>query len=101
MDRLLEVGNAPEDAASDALARDLGKEALNEIEPGCARRREVQMEAWMLGKPRLHLGRLVRPVVVEHEMYVEVLLHAPIDPPQEADELLGTVTRLAFADDEA
>ena len=101
MDRLLQLGDAGEGAAPDALARDLGEEALDEIEPGRAGRREVQLEARMLGEPRLHLGRLVRPVVVEHEVDVEVLLHAPVDPLQEADELLGTVARLALADDEA
>ena len=55
----------------------------------------------MLGEPGLHLGRLVRPVVVEHEVDVEVLLHAPVDPLQEADELFRTMARLALADDDA
>ena len=90
VDRLLELGNAPEDAAPDAFGRDLGEEALDEIEPGRARRREVQLEAPMLGEPLLHLGRLVRSVVVEHQVDVEVLLQAPVDPLQEADELFRT-----------
>ena len=34
VDRFLEFGDAGEDAASDALGRDLGEEALDEIEPG-------------------------------------------------------------------
>ena len=54
-----------------------------------------------LASQRLHLGRLVRPVVVEHEVDVEVLLHAPVDALQEADELLRPMPRLALADDEA
>ena len=33
VDRLLELGDAPEDATPDALGRDLGEEALNEVEP--------------------------------------------------------------------
>jgi len=37
VDRSLKVGDAPEDAAADALGRDLGEEALDQIEPGCAR----------------------------------------------------------------
>ena len=36
VDRLLEVSNAPEGTAPDALARDLGEEALDQIEPGGA-----------------------------------------------------------------
>ena len=43
----------------------------------------------------------MRPVVVNHEVDVEVPLHAPVDSLQETDELLGAVTRLAFADDDA
>ena len=84
VDRVLELGDAPEDATPDAFGRDLGEEALDEVEPGCTRGCEVQLEAPMLGEPGLHL-----------------LLHAPLDPLQEADELLGTMARLAFADDEA
>ena len=61
VDRLLEVSNAPEDAAADTLARDLGEEALDEIQPGCAGRREVQLEAWMLVQPRLTSGVLCVP----------------------------------------
>src|SRR3954471_12909951 len=79
----------------------IGEEALNKIEPGCAGRREVQMQARMLGEPRPHLGRLVRPVIVEHQMNVEVLLYAPVDPLQETDELLRPMARLALADNEA
>jgi hypothetical protein len=78
----------------------LGEEALDQIEPGRTGRREVEMEPPVLGEPCLHLRRFVRPVVVEHEMQIEVLLHASVDPPQEADELFRPVTRLAFADDE-
>jgi hypothetical protein len=97
VDRILQLGHAREGAAPDALHRDLCEEAFDEIEPGRTRRREVQLEARMLGQPRLHLRCLVRPVVVEHQVDVEVLLHAPVDPLQEADELLGAVTRLALA----
>jgi hypothetical protein len=100
MDRLLEVGDAHEGAAPNALGSDLGEEALDQIEPGCAGWREVQPEARMLCQPRLHLGCLVRSVVVEHEMDAEVLLHAPVDPLQEADEFLGTMARLTFTNDE-
>src|SRR5262245_65280874 len=100
MDRLLQLGHAPERTAADALLRDIGEEALDEIEPGGAGRREVQLEAAMPGKPRLHLGRLVRPVVVEHQVDVEVPLHAPLDALQEADKLFRTMPGMALADDE-
>ena len=72
MDRVLEVGHAGEGAAPDAPGGDLGEDALDEVEPGCTGRREVQLDARVLGEPRLHLGRLVRSVVVEHEMDVRL-----------------------------
>lgn len=99
VNRLLEVSNARDDAAPDALGGDLGEEALDEIEPGCTRWREVQLEARMLGELRLRRASCAS-VVVEHEMEVEVLLHAPVDRLQEADELFDTVARLAFSNDE-
>jgi hypothetical protein len=57
------------------------------------------MEAAMLDKPALHGRCLMGSVVVEHEMEIEVLFHAPVDALQELDELLCTVAGIAFADD--
>ncbi len=75
VDRVLEVGNAPEDAAAETLAGDLGEEALDEVEPGSAGRREVHVEArsW---RARAAPGVFVRGVVVDHEVEVEVVLGA-------------------------
>jgi hypothetical protein len=101
VDRILQLGHAREGAAPDALRRNLCEEAFDEIEPGRTRRREVQLEARMLGQPRLHLGGLVRPVVIEHEMHREVSKHGSIDPLQKANELFRPMPRLAFADDES
>src|SRR6185436_16630397 len=96
-----QLGHARESATPDALRRDLCEEAFDEIEPGRTRRREVQLEARMLGQPRLHLGGLVRPIVIEHEMHREVSKHGSIDPLQKANELFRPMPRLAFADDES
>jgi hypothetical protein len=98
LDRRFEIGDARERAAPDALSRDLSEEALDEIEPGRARRREVHLEARMLGEPRLHPGCLVRRGVVQHNVHVERLLDAAVDPLQERDELLGAMAWLAIAD---
>ena len=51
----------------DALGRYLGKEQFDEIQPGRARRCEVQLEARMLGEPRPSPRPSVRPLVVEHD----------------------------------
>ena len=53
----------------------------------------------MLGEPSLYLLGLVGLVVVADRVDVEVLCDGPIDLFQEADELLGAVTRQALADD--
>lgn len=73
VDGVLELGNARERDAPDPLLRDLCEEALNQIEPRRTGRREVHMEAAMLGKPTLHGRCLMGSVVVEHEMDIEVL----------------------------
>jgi hypothetical protein len=75
VDRILELSDTREEAAPDALARDLAEESLDEIEPGNAGRREVELEAFVPGEPSLHRRRLVRSVVVEHEMNIEMVLH--------------------------
>jgi hypothetical protein len=41
LDSRLQIGNALEDTAPDELARDLGKQALDEVEPGRGGRREA------------------------------------------------------------
>jgi hypothetical protein len=52
MDGFFQVRHAREDAPSDASSRDFGEEALDEIEPGGTRQREVEVEAGMLSEPR-------------------------------------------------
>src|SRR5215475_5317515 len=54
----------------------------------------------MLDEPALYRGCLVRPVVVKHEVDIEMLLYASVDALEEPDELFCTVPRMAFADDE-
>ena len=46
-------------AASYALVDDQAKETLDLVEPGRRRRREVHVEARMLGQPRFHRRMLV------------------------------------------
>jgi hypothetical protein len=51
MDGILELGNTRERAAPDPLLRNLRGESLNQIEPSRTGRRELHMEAAMLGRP--------------------------------------------------
>ena len=96
----LELVDAGVAAAADALCGDLGGEAFDQVHPGRAGWREMQLEAWVPLKPGLHLGRLVGGVVVEHQMNVTRFLHGQIDVAQKAEELLCAVTWQAFPDDQ-
>src|SRR6516162_106062 len=62
-------------------------------------RREVQLEARVLGEPGLHFLGLMGLVVVKNEMEVEGLRHHPVDLLEEANKFFGTVARHAFTDD--
>ena len=97
-DGLLQFGDASEDAASDALVGDLGKEALDLIEPrgGCGRK--VEMNARMLGQPSLHGLGLVGGVIVHDQMKIEMPGCVALNDPEEAQELLGPMPRQALAD---
>jgi len=68
LDGVREVGDAAKDAAADGLAVNDGEPGLHLIEPARAGRSEVEMEARVVSQPGLHLGVLVGPVVVEHEV---------------------------------
>lgn len=67
----VELRDALEDAAADAVSGDLGEEPLNHVEPGSRGRREVQMEAGMRFDPALYGWGLVSGVVVNAEMEIE------------------------------
>lgn len=86
VDRSLERANAVEAATSDRLARDQGKPSLDQIEPRGARRRVVDMEARIGGKPLAYGRMFVRPVVVADETDVPTGV-LPFDGVEEANEL--------------
>lgn len=101
VDRVLEIVDALVAAPADAPVRDLGEEAFDQVHPRGAGGREVQLEPRMLLQPRLHLGRLVGRMVVQHQMHVARLQDGAVDAAQECQELLRPVARHAFADDHA
>ena len=67
------LGYALEGAAADAVSGDLGKEALDHVEPGRRGGREVQVEARMCLEPAFHSRGLMRGIVVDDEVKVEIL----------------------------
>ena len=51
----------------------------------------MQMEAWSRRQPPLDLGVLVRRVVVQYQVDVQLRRHLPVDQTQERQELLVAV----------
>jgi hypothetical protein len=99
MDRGFEFRDIMEDAASDALARDLGEEPLNEIEPRAGCWREVQLETLVPGEPPLHILCLVSGVIIDDEMQIETGGRLAVDLPEERQEFVRPVARQTFTDD--
>src|SRR5216683_2342864 len=74
-----ESRHAAEGSATDPFARDLGEEALDEVQPRGPGRGEVEVKPRMLGDPRLHGRMLVGAVVVQDQMDVPPAGGLPID----------------------
>ena len=87
----LEIDDALEDAALEPLPGQLGEEAFDRVEPGGRGRGEVEVEPRMPFEPGAHLGMLVRGVVVDDQMQVELGRGLAVDLVEEADELLMPV----------
>jgi hypothetical protein len=66
VDGSLDVTDAGVSVPPDALRLDLGEEAFDQVQSGCAGRREVELEAQVLLQPSVYFGHLMRGVVVEH-----------------------------------
>src|SRR5207247_10689902 len=93
-----ESRHAAKGAPAQALARNLGEEALDEIQPGRPGRGEVEMKPRVVREPRLHRGMLVCAVIVENEMDVPAARRLPSGRVQEGDELSVRVAGLTAID---
>ena len=100
-DRFLQRNDRAVSATSQLVLGQAGEEALDQVEPRAVGRREMAVEARVAEKPLPDPGRLVRAVVVEDQMNVELRRDELSDVPQEADEIDGAVAALDLADDPA
>src|SRR5262245_5275301 len=89
------------DAAPDLAFSEQGKKALDLVEPGCAGGGQVDVPARPLGQPTADQRRLVRGVVVDDEMNIQIARHVRLDLVEEFAELGGAMARKASADDPA
>ena len=83
VDRFGQIANAAKSAAPDSLTCDLGKPALDLIEPRGTGGREMDVIAGPYSQPLLHRGVFMRSVVVEHEMDLQRGIDELIDPIEE------------------
>ena len=98
VDSALQVNDRTEDATTDALAGQFGKEGLNCIEPGGRGWGEVEGPAWMTRQPSQHPGMLVRGVIVEDRMDQLAGRRFALDGIEETDEFAVSVALHAAAD---
>ena len=97
-DLVHQLAHTTTSAALQCLLAEQSEPAFHLVQPRRVRWREVQMVARPLGQPALHRNVLVRGVVVQHQMDVQVRRHLLVDQPPEREELLAPVPRLALDD---
>ena len=73
------------------------KPAFDEVEPGGARRREVELKAWTLQQSALNGRSLVSTVVVEDQMDVKLWRHLRVNLIQELTKLQRAMTAVELA----
>lgn len=86
-------------AAAQSIDGDVAKEALDHVQPPRRGGREMHVEPWMLGQPRLHCRMLVRGVVVSDQMQHLVLGRLAVDLLEKLQPLDVGVALLALAND--
>src|SRR5258706_5375048 len=83
----------------ETLLCELGKEALDSIEPGGGRRGEVEDKPPMFVEPMHDVGMLVGGIIVDDDMDRLFLGHSGLDDVETADELLMAIALHALAND--
>jgi len=68
VDGIFEFPQGPENAALETLLCELGKEALNGVEPGSGCRSEVEDKPPMFFEPQHDVGMLVGGIVVDDDV---------------------------------
>ncbi len=95
-DLLDQVPDASERASPNRALRDDVEPDLDLVEPRRVRRRVVDVKAWSGREPSSNALVLVRRVVVDDEMDVQLLGDRRFDVSQELEKLLVPMTLLAL-----
>ena len=97
VDGIFEFPQGSKYATLETLLCELGKEALDSVEPGSGCRGEVEDKPPMFFEPRHDVGMLVGGVVVDDDMDRLFLGHSGLDDVQKPDELLMAMALHALA----
>ena len=97
-DGLLELFDRVMIASLDLLLTELGKPALDLIDPRTVGGSKVQVVARPFGQPATHERCLVGGVVIQHEMNLSVFRHNGIDLVQKVAELHRAVSAIALGE---
>ena len=95
-DGCLEIGNAEEYAAADGLIVQVPEPSLDQIHPTGTGGDEVRHEAGIAFQPRLYFRVLVRPIIIHDEMQGDIARKLGVEPTQEFQKLLVTVSVMTF-----
>ena len=101
VDRGLQLGDGSEDAALEPALCESGEEALDRVEPGSGRRREVERPSRIAFEPSANVGMLVGGVVVDDGVDRLARRNLLFDDIEEADEFLMTMALHVAADHRA
>ena len=93
--------DASEGPAANRLLSDEAKPALHLIQPGRIGRGVVDVIAATPCQPGPNLGMLVRRVIVDDQMNIEMVRDTHVQASQEGEKLLMPMARLAFGKDGA
>src|SRR5271168_4021076 len=101
VDRGLQVCDGSEDAALEPALCESGEEALDRVEPGSGRRREVECPSRIAFEPSADIGMLMGGVVVDDGVDRLARRNLSFDDIEEADELLMAMALHVAADHRA
>ena len=91
-DRGFQILHAAKHATSNWFVGQFRKPAFDQVDPGTVGGREVNVEAWALGKPLANHRRFVSGVVIGDEVHVQFGWHLRFNPVKELAKFYRTMT---------
>ena len=101
MKAVMSASNSAGHATLQLLSCQFGEPSFDLVDPTGRCGGEVNVPVRAAGQPRLDFRRLVRGVIVHHQMYVRPFRNRGVDLFQKVEELGRPVALVAFADHRA